>query len=171
MHHEDPFAPLRDERPAAALRDRVRDELRGRGLLRAPRHWSRHPGLLAAAAALLFLAGLWTGARDDATPSAPQFALLLYEPAGFDTTRSHAELAREYGAWAASLGAMFVGGEALGAERIVTPDGRPAPSAGDRPTGYFLLRADSWDAALALAAACPHVRHGGTIAVREILTG
>lgn len=171
MNHEDPFAPLREERPSAALRDRVRGKLRDRGLLRGPRAPSRQRLVLLAAGTLLFLAGHWAGTRRAGTPPVPQFALLLYEPAGFDTTRSHAELAREYGAWATRLGARFVGGEALGAQRIVGREDRSAIADGGQPTGYFLVRADSWDDALALASECPHLRHGGVIAVREILSG
>jgi hypothetical protein len=189
MDDHDPYAPLREERPSDALGARVRGELRSRGLLRPRPRGAIHTMALAAAAALLFLSGAWVGSRvgesrpsvaledANAVPS-PRFALLLYEPAGFDTTRSHAELAREYGAWATSLGARFVGGEALGEQRLVVPAAsgdRASAGAGSgvgaaQPTGYFLIRAENWEAAMALAAECPHVRHGGVVAVRAITT-
>jgi hypothetical protein len=189
MADHDPYAPLRTERPGDALGARVRGELRSRGLLRSRPRGAIHTMALAAAAALLFLSGAWVGSRVDASrpPAAtgnstaapsPQFALLLYEPAGFDTTRSHTELAREYGAWAASLGARFVGGEALGEQRLVMPapssdrasSGAEGGVGAAQPTGYFLIRAENWEAAMALAAECPHVRHGGVVAVRAITT-
>lgn len=170
MSEHDPFAPLRDEGPRTGLRQRVQAELTDRGLVRSPDRRRRRQLALAAAAVLLFLAGVSTGRTREAE-SAPQFALLLYEPAGFDTTRSHSELAQEYGAWAAGLGARFVGGEALGPVRLVARRGVSfATLAGPQPTGYFLIRATSWDEAMALAAECPHVRHGGLVAVRIIST-
>lgn len=92
-----------------------------------------------------------------------QFALLLYEPASFDTTLAHEQLAVEYRAWAGSLGGDFVSGEALGDARVLGGD---APTA--EPTGFFMIRADSYDEAVALARDCPHLRHGGVVSVRTV---
>jgi hypothetical protein len=56
-----------------------------------------------------------------------------------------------------------VAGDALGEQRTL---GGPV---GDQvPTGYFIIRADDWDAALAIARGCPHLRHGGVVAVRAV---
>jgi hypothetical protein len=170
MTEQDPLAALRDEQPRPELQQRVESELVRRGLVASPGAWSRTRLIRAAAALLLFLAGSLVGRASMAVPP-PQFALLLYEPEGFDTTRSHAELAQEYGAWAAGLEARFIGGEALGAVRLVARRGVSIePLAGPQPTGYFLIRAATWDEALALAAECPHIRHGGIVAVRLIST-
>jgi hypothetical protein len=34
--------------------------------------------------------------------------------------------------------------------------------------GFFILRAESYEAAAAIAADCPHVRRGGTVELRRI---
>lgn len=174
MSSDRPLAGLAGEvTPPAALEQRVRQDLRARGLIGGPgwRHWG--PGvrrvLATAAAVLLFVSGVMVGRQRDqgSAEGGARFALLLYEPAGFDTTRTHAELAQEYGAWAASLESRFVGGEALGAQRVL--GGEVPAASGQVPTGYFLLRASGWEEAMAIAAACPHLRHGGVVAVREII--
>ena len=166
MPEENPFAQLpREADPPPALKGWVIADLRRRGVLRRPMIMQR--AFAAAAAVALFLAGTWYGGREvDMEPSAGgQFALLLYEPESFDTTRPHAELAAEYGAWARSLGTRFVAGEALGDQRVL------GGVVGDEvPTGYFVVRASSWEEAMRIAEACPHLRHGGTVAVRAIIT-
>ncbi|MEX0691543.1 MAG: hypothetical protein WD043_06845 [Gemmatimonadales bacterium] len=163
MPEDNPFAQLpRDADPPPALKTRVMADLRRRGLIRSV--WL--PRVLALAAGLaLFAAGTWVGARDAGPPAGQQFALLLYEPASFDTTRPHDELAAEYGAWAQSLGTRFVAGDALGDQRVL---GGTVGS--EVPTGYFIVRASSWEEAMSIAAACPHLRHGGTVAVQAIMT-
>ena len=161
-----PFEQLpREVTPPPALRGRVLDALRARGLVR--RGPSGRAFMALAASLALFAGGAWVGARaaSPAGQGGPLFALLLYEPAGFDTTRSHEELAAEYGAWAGGLGDGFVAGDALGAQRAI---GGAVP--GDVPTGYFIVRAADWDAAMAIARGCPHVRYGGVVAVRAIVT-
>jgi hypothetical protein len=164
MPDDNPFAALpREAHPPPHLRDRVLGDLRRRGLVRrGPSRVGR--GLLGLAAGVaLFALGAWVGGRETLSTTGQPFALLLYEPAGFDTTRSHQELAAEYGAWAAGLGTGFVAGDALGEQRTL---GGPV---GDQvPTGYFIIRADDWDAALAIARGCPHLRHGGVVAVRAV---
>jgi hypothetical protein len=167
---DNPFAQLpREADPPPALKGWVIADLRRRGVLRRPMIMQRAFAAAAAAAAVaLFLAGTWYGGREvaEATPSAgQQFALLLYEPGTFDTSRPHEELAAEYGAWARSLGTRFVAGDALGDQRVL------GGTVGDEiPTGYFLVRASSWEEAMRIAEACPHLRHGGTVAVRAIIT-
>lgn len=174
MPDRDPFAELaRDVAPPAALRAKVQADLTRRGLLR-PRGSAWRASAMLAAAFALFLGGLWTGARGRAAPEpsvaagTQQFALLLYEPVGFDTTLSHEVLAREYGAWAASLESRFVSGEALGDQRVL--GGSDAEVGARTPTGYFIVRAARWEDAMEIARQCPHLRHGGVVAVREIIT-
>jgi hypothetical protein len=38
----------------------------------------------------------------------------------------------------------------------------------DTVTGYFRVRAGSWDEALELARSCPHLAYGGEISVRML---
>lgn len=182
MHN--PFDDLeREATPPAALRQRVLGDLRKRGLVQTKR--ANLFGVVARMAAALALValgaiasrmldgGAGTGSDDiAAVPTASstdttQFALLLYEPSGFDTTRTHAELAAEYGAWARTLDSRFVAGEALGEERVV--GGETGASAASTPTGFFIIRSASWEAAMSIAGTCPHLRHGGVVAVRRIL--
>ena len=38
------------------------------------------------------------------------------------------------------------------------------------PTAFFLIRANSWDDAMGIGEACPHLRYGGVVAVRALMT-
>jgi hypothetical protein len=167
---DDPLRKLpRELAPAPALRGRVRATLRARGLIAGAgtqRSWLR-----LAAALALFAGGVATGRSVEFEPSPssespmPRFALLLFEPSTFDTIATHDELATEYGAWAASLGAQFVTGDALGESRTL---GGAAPSV--EPTGFFMISAADYEAAMAVARECPHLRHGGVVTVRSVPT-
>lgn len=168
--NDDPLSSLpRELPPPPALRGRVVDALRARALLSAAT--PLHPWLRLAAAITLFAAGAAAGRFapsaliSDSESPMPRFALLLFEPASFDTTASHDDLAAEYGAWAASLGAQFVSGDALGDSRTLGGD-----SPAVEPTGFFIVNAVDYDAALTLARECPHLRHGGVVTVRTVPT-
>jgi hypothetical protein len=78
---------------------------------------------------------------------------------------------KEYGAWAR---AQRAAGRLLEGEKLeedgVRLEGERATSqasAGD-PRGYFIVAAPSLEDALRIAKSCPHLRHGGRIAVRRI---
>ena len=76
----------------------------------------------------------------------------------FDLT---AELARH--------GQLVVAEKLSAAERrlgVVASGERPVVAA--EPTGFFLIRAGSLDEALAIARRCPHLAHGGEVALRPI---
>ncbi len=174
MHHDDPLAALpRELEPSAALRGRVTRALHERGLIRRELP-PAHAGWWRVAAAMLLLAagaalGRATGRAETAhSPAAAaahadaQYVLLLYEPASFNGG-PHEALAREYSAWARALGARFVSGEALGEARVL---GGTAPPS--EPTGFFLVRAASFDDAVMLARDCPHLRRGGVVSVRTV---
>lgn len=178
MHN--PFDELeREATPPPALRDRVAHDLRQRGLLRPRARALTLVWRAAAAVALMALGAAasrmaMTSQREPqqispsgASVDSVQFALLLYEPSTFDTTRSHSELAAEYGAWARSLTTRFVAGEALGEERTI--GGEMDASGSSIPTGFFIIRTADWDSAMSIASTCPHLRYGGIVAVRRIL--
>ena len=67
-------------------------------------------------------------------------------------------------------------GEKLADESIVVGDPGPLPQAAadsarlgaERVTGFFIVRADTAEAARRLASDSPHVRHGGRVEVRAI---
>lgn len=164
-----------------ALEERVVASLRKRGLIGGRRSHVRWVGI-AAAALILFGGGVALGRGAAARPVAPglhQFMLLLYEGPGFDAGDSTVAAARveEYRSWAHALAERqrLVAGEELGRpDWVIEPGGRgvvlgPAGDAAGLPTGFFIVAArDSADAA-ALAESCPHLRHGGRVAVRAIL--
>jgi hypothetical protein len=165
------FDGLRRElEPPSDLESRAVAGLRVSGRLRRSRRSSR---LWRAVAALLVFAGgfaLGRGAQrtDDAAPKA-QYLLLLY---GTQSLSRDVGLARvaEYSAWARAeaTSGRVVGGEELGDDVAVF--GAAAEPRGE-PSGYFLIAATSHDEAEATAARCPHLRHGGTVVLRSIVSG
>ena len=92
--------------------------------------------------------------------------LLLY---GGDTG-DRADRREEYGGWAHSVASRGV--DITGAELSDTGDEVPAGTAdGPAPRGYFIVTASSAAEARQIAASCPHVRHGGRIVIRPIVSG
>ena len=160
----------RDVTPSAALEGRVVAGLRRSGRLRP--HWWRGAHVMRiAAAAILFAAGFLAarytpGGRGD---DAPQYLLVLYGGAAATADQVAARVA-EYSAWARDEEAAgrLVLAEKLGAGRAVLGPESAAPPATGEPTGVFLIRASTLEAARAAAASNPHLRHGGTIVVRPI---
>ena len=188
MSHDtdDPLHVLeREAVPPPRLKGRITRALRDRGLLRSTRPVWRPLGLTVAAMAaalLLFATGLGIGRRS-AMPAAdtrPSYLLLLYEGRDFHLDRSDFEARAEYDAWVESQRARGVGihGQALvrhSAHLLSnTPQGvrvelgDPASAQGTID-GFFIIRVTDEAEALAIARTCPHLRHGGSIAVRPIL--
>lgn len=112
--------------------------------------------LYAAAAVLLFLAGFAFHAWRTQTPEFTHVLFLSNGPA-YRPARVPMERVDEYRAWARDL-----------RTRNVVIDGVKLKSAPSPLSGYFMIRARDLDEAKRIAATCPHVRHGGTIEVREI---
>jgi hypothetical protein len=170
----------RELAPPPALEERVVGSLRKRGLLggrRSPLWWAG----IAAAALIVFGGGVALGRGAGARPMAPglhRFMLLLYEGPGFDAGDSTVAAARveEYRSWARTLAERqrLVAGEELGKPDwmleaggsgvAVGPTGDPAVL----PTGFFIVAARDSADAVALAESCPHLKHGGRVAVRAI---
>jgi hypothetical protein len=181
-HDSDPVAELhelpREVQPSDELQRRTIAALRTRGLLRHTAGPSRLiPWALAAVVALAaFLGGYRSGQGARARPVQATHALMLYGASTGDDSLLGASRAAEYGRWArqARAAGRVVGGEALyddatllslSGDSLVRADVERAP---DQLVGYFLVTAASLDAALALAADCPHLRYGGRIVVRPI---
>jgi hypothetical protein len=174
----------RERRAEASLEDHVVAKLRSEGLLATPRAarpprgaWMR----IAASIALLalgFTAGaIWTNARPAPAGANPRFLLLLHEPSATGPAPSPEEqraLVDEYKAWAVAgaESGFLLEGEKLKDDVRVLPapgDGASAPSAGAPFIGgYFVVQAAGYEEASRLAGTCPHLRHGGTIEIREI---
>jgi hypothetical protein len=161
--------------PPARLEERVVAALRAEGALRpAPRRWTTRD---LPAAAAVFLLGLTLGAYlspDASSPadSGPRFLLLLYEGEPPQARPGGADLAREYGAWAAGLrrSGRTVTGDRLASEPRIGVNGADAGSMDAALQGFFILGADSLEEATRLAAESPHARHGGRIVLRAIDT-
>ena len=188
MSHDtdDPLHILeREAVPPPHLKGRITRSLRERGLLRSTRPVWRPLKLAAgamAAAILLITAGVGIGRRSvtPATDTRPSYLLLLYESRDFHLDRSDFEARAEYDAWAESQRARGVGihGQALvrhSAHLLSnTPQGvrvelGDAASAQGAMDGFFIIRVTDEAEALAIARTCPHLRHGGSIALRPIL--
>jgi hypothetical protein len=162
----------REIHPDAALEDRVTGELRRAGAF-APARRSRTHLWRAVAAVIIFLAGFASARLPWGTTAdgAPQFLLLLYGGEAASPADVAARVA-EYGAWARAEddAGRLVLAEKLDDVRLLLGPGAAAPA--DRePSGFFLIRALTLDAARAAAATNPHLRYGGTIVVRPIDRG
>ncbi len=178
-------ALTREPVPPSELEDRVVRSLGARGRMspRERRWWI--PTSLAAAIAL-FVAGVVVGRVSTLSPATepsalqPHFILLLYEDATFEPLagESMSDRVAEYGRWAEQLRAR---GQLVAAEKLeetgrlvrgvgvaeTVRRGFPMAQEG-HVTGFFLVRAGDYAEALGLAGESPHVRYGGSIAVRKI---
>ena len=110
-----------------------------------------------------------------------KFMLFLYgSPANRQPAPADAlKVTQEYMAWGQKLGAegKLEGGEKLtyDAGKVLRPSGAAAtvtdgPFAESKELigGYFCIVAPNYDAAVALARTCPHLKFGGGIEVRQI---
>lgn len=175
----DPLRALeREVQPPSDLKAQVSCSLRSRGLLRRARPSSvwRGAGLLAAGV-VLFAAGRATARPGIEVPDDGKrsYALMLYEDEGFDRTVPGVSYIAEYSAWAAGLrerGAL-AGGEPLDSAAVLLTgagvEGRDVTSEAGTLSGFFIIRATDQAEALAIAKTCPHLRHGGRIALRPVV--
>lgn len=169
----------REAAPPPGLKARVISSLYARGLLRHPGRRAWPIPMSIAAALALFALGWALGRRPAAADRRPAFALLLYEGSDFRRDQSEAESIAEYGAWAAALRSRGtpVSGEALdraagflrSTSTGVVIDPRDASSDEGVMAGFFIIHAADADEALAIARTCPHLRHGGRIALRPVI--
>lgn len=134
------------------------------------------------AATVLIAAGVLAGTRIPQQPeqaadidTRPAFALMLYEDRDYQAPAEgeHAARVAEYSAWARKLAArgdLVDGAELLDGGVLLHRD-RPrseiVPVAAEGVLGgYFVIRAESLEAAERMAADCPHLRYGGTVSIR-----
>lgn len=97
--------------------------------------------------------------------------LLIYHGGSTPTDPAEVDQAMaEWTAWFGRLGGAVVdGGNPVAAVRTVAADGSVTDGAPDRATGYSILAAPDLDAAVALAAGCPLLAHGGRVEVAETI--
>jgi hypothetical protein len=165
----------REQAPPPELEARVVRRLAARGLLRrrSVARW-----LVPLAATLAGVAGGWLlrgGPRPAVTSSHGDAGLyLLLVSADPPDGTASAERVELYRRWARGLAADG----RLESARKLTADGvrldgadgpaTPVELGVDTPTGFFLVRAPSLEAAVELARASPHARLGGRVTVRPI---
>ncbi len=162
--------------PPERLEQRVLRSLRANGTLTASMGlpWIRR-SLAAAALVAAFIGGRLT--MPSPAPPGPRWMVLLYEDAAFRGPEPGEEQSyvEEYRAWAAVLRQrrqLVDAAELLPAAAVLGPEGaRPtAPPASDaaRLTGYFIIVAPTLEAARALTADIPHLRHQGRVTIQPL---
>jgi hypothetical protein len=96
--------------------------------------------------------------------------LLLYSGGGMAGTEAEQKaISAEWGEWFGSLGDALVDGGSpfMGAKSISTAGHVSAGPVGSMASGYSVVKADSLDAALAIAKRCPVLKSGAQISVYE----
>lgn len=183
-NRDDPLHNLeREAELPPLLKARVMKTLRDEGVLRRPAAggWRLAAGI--AAALVLFAGGMLAGRVRGGTgslDSRPSFVLLLYEDSSFRYDRPESEFVAEYSAWAGELarrGALVSGEKLDSTSRLLSEtaggavrvDSAEARSELGQLAGFFIIRAGSQAEALEIAQSCPHLGHGGRIALRPIV--
>ncbi len=81
-----------------------------------------------------------------------------------------AKLMAKWKAWVGGLGdAMANPGSPLGMSKTVSSGGVSDDGGSNPLLGFSIVKADSMDAALEMAKACPHLGLGGTLEVAEVM--
>ena len=95
--------------------------------------------------------------------------LLVYKGGGMAADEAAQQKAMAaWGAWFGQLGQAVVdGGNPCGASASVGANGAVSQNAPSGLTGYSILRADSLQAATAMAQGCPVLSDGGSVEVYE----
>jgi hypothetical protein len=162
--------------PPPHLKERLLATLRARQLIEPARPSRSFAWPLIAAAACLvvgFAGGFAVRGSPVSEGSAPRYLLLLYEDSTYQDAARPAERAAEYSAWARSLAAegRAISGDELAVDSQVVAS-PPATSRIALGTlgGFFLIGAANEADAVAVARNSPHVKYGGTIVVRPIMT-
>ena len=87
-----------------------------------------------------------------------------------ETPAEGAKNMAKWKAWVGGLGDAVVNpGTPLGKSRIVSSLGVSDDGRSNPLIGFSIVKADSMDAALAMARECPHLEIGGTLEVAEVM--
>jgi hypothetical protein len=154
--------------PPPELENRTVAALQRGGWLRSRRPYTRG-WVLAAASLLLFLSGVAAGRVLDrpAQDARPRFVILLMDSPPSESAEAEQHVVEAYRQWATTLRreGRFVSGVRLDHRGEAIP---AAASSGERLEGYFVISAGSFEEAVTIAKACPHVARGGRVVVRPI---
>jgi hypothetical protein len=96
--------------------------------------------------------------------------LLAYHGGGMpETPEEQANVMKAWEAWFGSIGAGVVdGGNPIGQTKTIASNGRVSDGGGANPiTGYSVIKADNFDAAVQIASGCPILKSGGNIELCE----
>jgi hypothetical protein len=189
-HDEEPDGRLpeldelyREREPPPGLEDRVVRGLRADGSIGGRRAWStRRPIAQAAAALLVFAAGIWVGRAGNAATATDgpmsssaeadaRYMLLLWEDETFAPSDAPEEVAAAYGAWAGTLAEQGVpiDGDELGLERALLGAATVRSNAGATVGGFFTVGAASLEDVRRLVEGHPHLANGGAIEIAPIV--
>lgn len=184
------FAELtREQMPPSFLEERIVEKLKAAHLIRSPRlGWLpsyQRIGVAVALSLAIFITGAIVGAQLITAPpkksDSSEFMLILRMSSPemeAKTPEEELQRVKEYSAWARDLErrGLLTGGEKLKDEgRFLSQvkDGAAVAETPSRATegaiaGYFLMPASDYDQAVAIARTCPHLKHGGTVEIRQI---
>ncbi len=99
----------------------------------------------------------------------PSYTLSYYGEPQFDSQEEGEKHKQRFMAWVGDLGDAQVNpGTPLGEATTVSASGVLEDSGRDRLTGFSIVKADSMDAAVEIAKACPFAEFG-TIDVAEVM--
>lgn len=88
------------------------------------------------------------------------------QPASPEEGKVHMD---KWKAWLGDLGDAVVNpGSPMGSAKLVDLSGVSDDDGPDTMTGFSIVKADSFDAALEIAKACPYLEIGGTLKVAEL---
>ena len=97
--------------------------------------------------------------------------LLVYRGGSMpEAPEAQAQVRAAWGAWFGQLGpAMVDGGNPTSKGKTISPNGNVSGDGRPTVSGYSIIGAESFDAAIALAKGCPVLQGGGSIEVCETL--
>jgi hypothetical protein len=97
------------------------------------------------------------------------YVFAYYGEPKFDNPQTGAKHMAKWKAWVGGLGdAVINPGAPFGKTKTVSAGGSADDRGSDRLVGYSVVKAESMEAALAMAKRCPHLDHG-TIDVAEVM--
>ena len=99
----------------------------------------------------------------------PNYVFAYYGEPTFESREEGAEHMAKWRAWMGGLGDAIVNpGWPMGKPKTVSSAGVSDGSGSNRLTGFSVVKADSIDAAVEMAMACPHLEQG-TVDVAEAM--
>ena len=97
------------------------------------------------------------------------YVIAYYGGRKFESPAEASAYMGKWRVWMGALGDALVNpGTPLGKSKTVNAGGVSEGAGTNRLTGYSIVRAASFDAAVDMAKACPHLEHG-TIEVAEVM--